>query len=431
MKKLSDKVVCIICTIAMCITCTFSYSWKIANKTYADTVPTTKQELGMWLSSILASVGARLYITTAQGYEWLADNFDAVMDSIGSAIYLVDLVQDAQNRYDQANSKVILSEESSKALTGFLQSLVNEGFSEDSTDFEVGVYENETQGTYVLVNASTSYPIMSWVESGNTLYKISKTSQDVRTVGYTNNSNPVLSIYFVSKNSFFYKSENNINPSYDVSRPTSSAGSATYNGETYYWIMDTLTWYSNMSNLISYVPTFDYISNSTDRRNDAFEKTFGLSSAGDGVEEVQVYGDGTLGLDDMIDTYDRNKEAEIDYSDFLGEDAGAKTLAEIMALIQEAINSGNTELVDAIPQAEVIIKTPVIIPENVDIPLLFQGLPEVIEPECVTLGGCLVSGVQTVSQHLQNVYSSHSAISNFTAVSLALGVAIYIITGGL
>lgn len=435
MKKISDKVVCIICTIAMCITCTLSYSWKIAHKTYADTVPTTKQELGMWFSSLLASMGARLYITTAQGYEWLVDNFNSVMDTLSTGVTLYDIILDAQDRYNQQDSTVVLSDNMSKAISEYLSTLVhNDGLTSSSTDVVVGTYETTAQGTY-LTNWTFDFV---YAKSGPGYdpkyqgYFVGIDNQNVRVVGVITNSD--YAFYFLCNEAFKRSQQYKGSGTYPITPPTPNTpntNALVYPNESgYYYYSIGASYRPAYDKYNEIIPVYDQISGMT-MLETAFYYAYGLGANAGGIEEISVSADGTLSLDDMVDTLDRNKETEIDYTDFLGEDAGTKTLAEILALIQEAINSGVTDLVDAIPQAEVIIKTPIIIPENVDIPLLFQGLPEVVEPECVTLGGCLVSGVQTVSQHLQNVYSSHSAISNFTAVSLALGVAIYIITGGL
>lgn len=428
MKKLTDKTISILCCIAMVVITCFGVSYKVAHKTYADTTPTTKQTMGMWFASLLASMGARIYITTAQGYEWLVDNFNEVMRMANLTYTLGELVEDAQERYNEQSSTLTLPELPSKAISLFLENLWDNGFRQDSIDFDVGEYEIDVQGTYALIPVGNTYIYTR--SNSNIMYYY--TSTPCRAVVFKMNSQMNRIVFVLSSQDAIlsdnYRASNLVSGGAGASRKWSYT-TRTINNVQYGVNYDNV--YIDSPQYVA--PNIPYVADyvfTTENQMylDAIALTYGAQAEAEGVQEIQVYGDGTLGLDDMVNTADRDKDVEIDYNDLLGAEAGAKTFAEVMEKIR-AILEGEQE--GAIPQAEVIVKTIVPVPSDVPIPLIFEGLPEIVKPECENLSACLVSGVQTASQHLQNIYNSNNNVANYTMVSLAIGVALYILTGGI
>lgn len=418
MKKLNDKVVSIICVVAMCITCTLSYSWKIAHKTYADTVPTTKQTLGNFLSGLMASVGIRFYIASANGVEWIVDNFNNVMETLGILVTASDIYNEASANYNQNDSTLVLDSAYWNAIESFTNWVAN--------NYNI---DSETQGVYMTDFVQTNYHTLSsgdrlnilFNHNNNNTYFINNTSNDdVRVVLFTNEARTQIwghACSLVRGDRVWYGNTTNPTITYFDTTNNVNGHYVTY-GIGLSQGTDTVTMYQDF--IVS-----SYSSNSSESRSLAEQYAYG----GLALDEVPIYGSGEASLDDLLGV-----ETESDWTlDFTGikeaEQVQTLTWDMILELMRESTLTGVWD--EAYPVADVIAIDITINPNDVLIPDLFHDLPVIVEPECVTLGGCLVSGVQTVSQHLQDVYSSHSAISNFTAVSLAIGVAIYIITGGI
>lgn len=427
MKKLKDKTIIVICSICMTLMCCFGISYKYANKTYADTVPTTKQEIGKWLSALLASYGARIYINAVQGYEWLVDNFNAVMTSNNIVYTALDLATAMNDSYNSVDNTLTLDEEPSHSISVYLETFVNQaGLREGSEDTDIGNYEVEILGTYMAMIPNQIYLVRTY--NGTDMY--AQVSKECRASWFTNGSRKnfiVFSLDGTAQVRWKYGADSWMN--WYGPRAT-----VNYNGQKYYGIDSTGDMPLTMTDgdfPINNVGNISTTQLNTIGNSRWIPYLYGETSEPSETQEITVYADGTIGLNDVVDTADRNKETDVDYTDFLGVDAGTLSLSDVMDKVIEAINSGVATWADAIPVANIDIITPIINPVDVPIPLLFDGLPEIVSPECVGLGPCLLSGVQTVSQHLQSIYSSNGSVANYTLVSLAVGIALFILTGGL
>lgn len=428
MKKISKYLTEIVCVCALVVCTCFGMSYK-ANKIYAsDLVPITeKQRLGAFLSSLAFSCGVKFYVTTVETWEWLVDNFNYVMLSLTLGKTANDVYQNANDNFDSTTKTYTLDPEFTEAVQEYLKYLQGQGLNEYSGTVEVGNYTETTEGTYYEIPTNTMVVVSR--NSSDYAQGFMSYSHPARAIEVTNQANTDGMYIFVSDDlTGQWWSGSGYGTPNSGTRRNWNFVTRTVNGKQY-GICD--SWRTN-GNLLNVLPKVK----STHGDNEsgyiltAIDYCYGNQAVTGGTETIPVMGEPNRYMYDTYLTLDRPSTYTVDYSDTDGAE-NLLTLDEIVELVNSLIDTGTQQQQQTIPQTQVQPQSQTIDPTTVQTPLEFQSIPTLVDPQCETLGACLVNGVTSVSSHLQSIYNSNESLANYTKVSLAIGLAFLLLGVGL
>ena len=325
-----------------------------------------------------------------------------------------------------------------KAFAEFLGYQSNNG-----ADVLIGQYETETIGTYAQATANQNFSAATYLNYNNLKYKLVKGTKDTRVVSFYKSSNPYLSIYLVSLESFNAASVEGTDINVNINT-SNSATAFNYNGNIYYVFDTSLYLYSGSSDPISLVPSYPYISDNNQRRFAAIDYCYGSSSSDGGTELNDIYAvpDQAI-LDDLIGAADPDSEVQLDLNGSGLPYSSAATLDDLLGDIYDyvagwildgsypdtasKITATPTDMVNEITEVQYPLATTWEVPNILNYPYI-QPL---ISPDCPSFSACLLAGIQDVGATMGNIINTNSNIGNYVSVVLFMGLALWVIGRGL